>query len=139
MSKNRELMRLRDRCLQELVAMAPNRHEAEEKLAEISALEHAMAVVHPPAEPQKYGGVKRAIDAILDYVDEVGEPVPYDDLVQAVVERGFRFPNPNAGSVVKKSISAYLQGEAGRKKHVIREMRGKLGRYEWPDARYSNP
>lgn len=136
-SAKSDLINLRNRYLRELAEMAKDRSAGLQKLEDIQNLERALSVVEPAsANPLKYGGFKRAIDAILDYLDEQGAPVEESELVRTVTERGFRAPNPAARAIVLKSIAAYLYGEAGRKKQVIKKIGSKIGRGEWEDERF---
>jgi hypothetical protein len=112
-----DLMALRDRYLRELVEMARDRDKAQDKLQDILSLERAAESMQNLA-PAKYGGFKRAIDAMLDYLDEVGKPVGTDELVTVVIERGFRSPRKDGAAIVRKSISSYTKGLAGQRRQA---------------------
>lgn len=134
-SAKSDLLDLRNRYLRELVEMARDQAKAEQKLQDVFSLERAMAAVQPN-KPEAYGAYKRAIDAILDYLDEVNHAVTDRELADNVAERGFRAPSPAARSIVLKSIASYISGEAGRKRKVIREENGLIGRGDWPSEKF---
>jgi hypothetical protein len=127
------LVRMRDEQLRKLAGMATDKREAERLLQQVHLLEKAIEQSDPEVGGHKYARFKSAILAILAYLDEVGSPVPREQLIAALLDGGWRKGDDKAETNLKQSIASFSTG-LGRKTGQIKEVKGLIGRGEWDEA-----
>jgi hypothetical protein len=108
--------------------------------AALQRVERAIELVRSeedePAAKPRFG---RPVDWILMALDKAGKALPPDELIDRVLEYGFA---DGEGSEeyrrgrVTRSIAMYETGVAGKRKQVLRQVGGMIGRGEWPDERF---
>lgn len=130
------LLRMRDEQLEKLVSLANDKREARRILDQIKTLEKAAENARPAMGDHRFSRFKSAILAILAYLDEVGRPVTQDDLIEALLEGGWRRGDDKAETNLKQSIASFSRG-LGRKTKQIKEINGLIGRGDWDDSLFS--
>jgi hypothetical protein len=131
------LLQMRDDCLKRLVdlARAHNKRETDRLFEQFQLLERAIAGAADEASDYRYAKYKSAILAILAYLDDVGRPVTQRDLVDALLNGGWRRGDDKAETNLKQSIAAFATG-LGRKTKQIKIVNGLIGRGEWDKSRF---
>lgn len=131
------LLQMRDECLKKLVDLArgANRREADRIFEQFKLLERAIAGAADESNDYRYSKYKSAILAILAYLDDVERPVSQRDLVDGLLNGGWRRGDDKAETNLKQSIAAFATG-LGRKTKQIKMVNGLIGRGEWDDSRF---
>lgn len=116
------------------------RARAEAKLRDLSETEKALAAISPGATT-KYAGFKRAIDAILDLLNEVGRPMTEATIIKTLCDGGFRGASPGTTLVIEKSIRSYLSGTGlqtveKNPESGIKKVGPLLGRADWDEGMF---
>lgn len=83
----------------------------------------------------EFADLERPIDAILSYFDKSCAPAIDADLIDGVLNGGFRSHDPKARLILTKSISNHLSG-TGAKSQLIKTVNGRIGKWNWPDSRF---
>jgi hypothetical protein len=140
MSVRDGLLRMRDETLQRLHALArtADKRVADKLFDELQILDRAVNSTSSETESYRYARHKSAILAILAYLDDVGRPVSQRDLVDALLNGGWRRGNEKAETQLKQGIAAFATGK-GLKTKQIKIVNGLIGRGEWDDSRFVNP
>lgn len=115
--------------------MQAYRDRAEDLIRELALMEQAIRSI-TPVPSTKYARHKRAIEAILEFLDATGRPCTEPEIISGLIEGGFRGAAPGTSLVIEKSIRSYLHG-TGLKTGYIRKVGELIGRGEWEDARFS--
>jgi hypothetical protein len=124
------LQKMRDDQLLRLAALASDKREAQHILQQIQVLDRALGSYHSSLESLKYARFKSAITAILAYLDDTGRPVSQEQLIQALIDGGWRHGDEHAATNLKQSIASFVSG-LGRKTKQIKQVNGLIGRGEW--------
>ncbi|HEY1987795.1 MAG TPA: hypothetical protein VGG85_20445 [Terracidiphilus sp.] len=127
-------IQLRDEQLSKLAALASDRRQAESILATIRALDKS--IMADGSGGGKYSKHKSAIHAILDYPDEMGRPMPREQIVKALQAGKFRGGGKGSDTIIRKSVGSFLGAGRGSVSKQIREHNRLVGRGEWPDERF---
>lgn len=142
------LAQLRADLLQKLVDLAAEgrkpseaqgfRDRAQQFISELHALEKVQSNLSPPGQDIKYARFKRAVEAILAYLEETNEPATEERITAALVGGGFRGRSDGTETVVMRSINSYIYG-TGKKNPRLKRIGDLIGRIEWEDSRFDAP
>lgn len=129
-----DLEKIRNEELAKLVALASDQAAAQSIIHRIHSLEKAISKF-PKADSvtDRYTKHNSAIDAILVYLDEVGHPVPAEQIVKALCEGGWRRDSGGADAMLRRSLSTFVSGRNSNPKQ-IKKINSLLGRDEWPES-----
>ena len=144
------LQQAREQMLTQLIELAAEGRRASEAdkyrerartlIQEISIAEKALQSI-APGSSQKYAHHKRAIEAILDFLDSTGRPATEAEIIKTLTEGGFRGGVAGTALVIQKSIRSYLHGTgaktAAKNPELAIKMVGELiGRADWEKVRF---
>jgi hypothetical protein len=138
------LSKQKSKLLEQLAALACA-ERADEKLAyyrdqanailrEFMFADHALASI-VILGANEFADIERPIDAILSYFDKSCAPAIEEDLIEGVLNGGFRSNDPKARLILVKSIGNHLSG-TGAKSQLIKTVNGRIGKYNWEDTRF---
>lgn len=144
------LSRAKEEMLAQLIELAAEgrrgaeaeryRERARHLIQEIGVAEKALNSISP-GPSFRFAPYKRAIEAILDVLNEVGYALTEDELVKALIDGGFRGGAPGTKLVIQKSIRSYTMGTGLKtaKKHPergIKILNGLIGRADWDKSSF---
>jgi hypothetical protein len=114
--------------------LASYRDQANAILREFMLADRALATIVIMGA-NEFADIERPIDAIISYFDKSCAPAIEEDLIQGVLNGGFRSSDPKARLILVKSIGNHLSG-TGAKSQLIKTVNGRIGKYNWPDSRF---
>lgn len=126
---------MREGLLVRLVSLSSDKRQAEGIVSDFQKLERAIAALEPGN--MKYARHKSVVHAILDFLDEVGRPVPAEEIVSALASGGFRGGGEAIKANIRRSLSSFTEGAAGTRLRQIKEVNGLMGKRDWPDDRFT--
>jgi hypothetical protein len=82
-----------------------------------------------------YASCKRAIDAVLAVLEEVGRPLTQAEITNKVLAGGFRGAPAGTETKINRSIKSFLKG-SGKAKSRIKQIGELIGLTEWDNSRF---
>ena len=128
----KDLARMRDEELAKLAALASDQDAAQNILRRLHSLEEAISKFSH-ADDGRYAKHNSAIEAILVCLDEVGHPIPSEQIIKSLCGGGWRGGTDTADAILRKSIGSLVSGRGAITKQ-IKKVNGLIGRGEWPDS-----
>lgn len=144
------LARAREEMLRQLIELAGEgrrpgeseryRERAQHLISELAVNEKAQIAVAPRPN-SKYSHHKRPIEAILEYLNDIGRAVPQAKIIQELCDGGFRGGKSQTALAIQKSLRNYLSGTGKKttRKHPylgLKEKNSLIGRGDWEDERF---
>lgn len=97
----------------------------------------AMLASMQPNKAKKYANYRKAIFAVLAYLDATGHAVEKHAIAEALVAGGLILDSePGTKSNILRSIGSYITGQH-RDSKVLRTKNDLIGRYEWDDSYFT--
>lgn len=103
--------------------------------------ESEVAVKALPEVTSDYAGCARPIDAIVQYLDQNGNPATRGEITAAILKGGFRGGPGIVEGIewrIGRSFDNFIVG-TGRARNMIKEINGLVGRPDWEESRFRSP
>ena len=138
----------RERFLQTLVRLASEgrsgleakayQERAERVRAEFDKADSALRQILPESKigTNRYAHHDEAVDAIRDFLTEIGRPASPEEIIREVVRGGFRGGGDGVSHRIKRSISSFTKG-TGRMSGKIKQVGDYIGLGEWDDSHFN--
>lgn len=140
------LARQKDEILKALVAGSADKGEAQRLVDLLTQTEKMASALADKPSGKPYTACRKAIDAIMLYLEQRGRPATKEEIVGAVVGGGFLEGDQDADLSVGKSIMIHIRGTgttgkaAGKikaKGDVKIDPSALIGLYKWNDEMFS--
>lgn len=99
-------------------------------LEQLDGARAALEACKPDSTRFKGKKFRHAIDAIVAYLKEQGEPLTEDDIIQGVIAGGWGTGTEAEKNPIFSSIRVHVKG-TGLKANAIRKIGDLVGLYEW--------
>ncbi|WP_420236595.1 hypothetical protein ACOBR2_13280 [Telmatobacter bradus] len=106
--------------------------KAQAILDEITTVEVALRSIQNNPSSMRYAKFSRHIDAIVQFLKDVGAPMAEQSIIDAVIDGGFLSGNEKNPLYLSKSIGIFLRG-TGKSTNTLKQIGDLIGLYDWPD------
>lgn len=117
--------------LRQLVELARDKTRAQKLLEDLGKADMLLNTLKTSTN-LKYAKYKKAREALIHIFDESKHPWVEDDIVNEMVNGGWRGGLPGTALLVRKALWQHLYGD-GSKKWPLKKINGLIGPKEWPD------
>lgn len=110
------------------------RPQAKKIIVELKKADRAIASIHEPPGP--FQSCPRHIDAIVKCLADAGRPMREEEIIDTLIDAGYKANDPGTSWKTSKSIMIHLRG-TGKGKHVIKKIGELIGLPEWDDSLFA--